>query len=146
MTLNMTTKSNATLDILCNNNSSLNTNSTTNNVNQDDNLCEDMMMGEAPKILKLADIGYSISLITLVLALIILTCVRRLRSPRNNLHLQLFISFIIRCSLHLIKRLFLEQMYMVSLNNHTNEAYCKLILNYFSPPVSLTHLFEHFFN
>lgn len=70
---------------------------------------EKLIESELPRILKLADIGYSISLITLVLALFILTCVRRLRSPRNHLHLQLFISFIIRCTLHLIRRHVLQK-------------------------------------
>lgn len=63
------------------------------------------------KILTIADIGYSISLVVLVVALLILTCIRRLRSPRNNLHLQLFISFIMRCSSHLIRRLYLRGAY-----------------------------------
>lgn len=52
----------------------------------------------------IADIGYLVSLLTLVFALLILTCIKRLRSPKNNLHLQLFLSFIIRCSLHWVQR------------------------------------------
>lgn len=53
----------------------------------------------------IADIGYLISLLTLAFALLILTCIKRLRCPKNNLHLQLFISFMIRCGCHWIKRL-----------------------------------------
>ena len=56
----------------------------------------------------LADIGYLTSLLTLVFALLILTCIKRLRCPKNNLHLQLFMSFIIRCWFHWIMRLFVQ--------------------------------------
>lgn len=48
----------------------------------------------------LADTGYLLSLISLIFAMLILTCVKRLRCPKNNLHLQLFISFIIRSAGH----------------------------------------------
>lgn len=56
----------------------------------------------------IADIGYMVSLLTLAFALLILTCIKRLRCPKNNLHLQLFISFMIRCGCHWIKRLFVH--------------------------------------
>lgn len=58
----------------------------------------------------IADIGYLLSLLTLVFALLILTCIKRLRCPKNNLHLQLFISFIIRCVFHWVRRLGHEQL------------------------------------
>jgi len=61
------------------------------------------------RIQLIADIGYLLSLLTLVFALLILTCIQRLRCPKNNLHLQLFISFIIRCWFHWIQRLFLHE-------------------------------------
>lgn len=53
----------------------------------------------------IADIGYLVSLLTLAFALLILTCIKRLRCPKNNLHLQLFISFMIRCGCHWVMRL-----------------------------------------
>lgn len=61
------------------------------------------------RIQLIADIGYLLSLLALVFALLILTCIKRLRSPKNNLHLQLFISFIIRCWFHWIQRLFVHE-------------------------------------
>lgn len=61
------------------------------------------------RIQLLADIGYLLSLLTLLFALLILTCIKRLRSPKNNLHLQLFISFIIRCALHLVRALIVHR-------------------------------------
>lgn len=61
------------------------------------------------RIQLIADIGYLLSLLTLLFALLILTCIKRLRSPKNNLHLQLFISFMIRCWFHLIISLFLHR-------------------------------------
>lgn len=60
------------------------------------------------RIQLIADLGYLLSLLTLVFALLILTCIKRLRCPKNNLHLQLFISFIIRCLFHWIRRLFVQ--------------------------------------
>lgn len=60
------------------------------------------------RIQLIADIGYLLSLLTLLFALLILTCIKRLRCPKNNLHLQLFISFIIRCWFHWIQRLFVH--------------------------------------
>lgn len=62
----------------------------------------DLEEAHADTIQTIADIGYLLSLLTLVFALLILTCIKRLRCPKNNLHLQLFISFIVRCMLHLI--------------------------------------------
>lgn len=64
----------------------------------------------------IADIGYLLSLLTLLFALLILTCIKRLRSPKNNLHLQLFLSFIIRCSFHLVQEIFVHNQSAYSIN------------------------------
>ncbi|KFM67668.1 Parathyroid hormone/parathyroid hormone-related peptide receptor, partial [Stegodyphus mimosarum] len=45
-----------------------------------------------PVIKAISQVGYSVSLILLVIACLLLASVRRLRCPRNNLHLQLFAS------------------------------------------------------
>lgn len=62
------------------------------------------LLDEVAKILKLTDYCYVLSLITLVLALIIMLSFKQLRCPKNNIHIQLFISFIIRAGSHLIRR------------------------------------------
>lgn len=64
----------------------------------------ELLVDNLDAIQLISDIGYLVSLLTLVFALLILTCIKRLRSPKNNLHLQLFLSFIIRCILHWIQR------------------------------------------
>ncbi|RWS27780.1 secretin receptor-like protein, partial [Leptotrombidium deliense] len=58
-------------------------------------------------------IGYSVSLITLVIAFFILTFNKRLQCPRNNLHLQLFLSFIIRSSVFHVKNTLVCKMFTV---------------------------------
>ncbi|PRD27439.1 UNVERIFIED_CONTAM: Parathyroid hormone/parathyroid hormone-related peptide receptor [Trichonephila clavipes] len=58
-----------------------------------------------PVIKAISQVGYSVSLTLLLIACILLGSVRRLRCPRNNLHLQLFASFILRASVSLIRDL-----------------------------------------
>ncbi|XP_050693432.1 parathyroid hormone/parathyroid hormone-related peptide receptor-like isoform X2 [Eriocheir sinensis] len=41
-------------------------------------------------------VGYSVSLATLLVAFSVLACIKRLRCPRNTLHMHLFLSFICR--------------------------------------------------
>lgn len=68
------------------------------------------------RIQLVADIGYLLSLLTLVFALLILTCIKRLRSPKNSLHLHLFISFIIRSSFSLIKTFLVDRQLLFSID------------------------------
>lgn len=68
-----------------------------------------LLIEHISSIQMISDIGYLLSLLTLVFALLILTCIKRLRSPKNNLHLQLFLSFIIRCCLHWVQKLFVHE-------------------------------------
>ncbi|XP_035215096.1 parathyroid hormone/parathyroid hormone-related peptide receptor-like isoform X2 [Stegodyphus dumicola] len=56
-----------------------------------------------PVIKAISQAGYSISLTLLVIACLLLATVKRLRCPRNNLHLQLFASFILRASASLFR-------------------------------------------
>ncbi|GBN74849.1 hypothetical protein AVEN_218886-1 [Araneus ventricosus] len=58
-----------------------------------------------PVIKAISQTGYSISLTLLLIACLLLGSVRRLRCPRNNLHLQLFASFILRASVSLFRDL-----------------------------------------
>lgn len=62
-----------------------------------------------PALKTLSQIGYSISLTTLIIAFIILASFKKLRCPRNVLHMHLFVSFILRAAISLLKhRLFIE--------------------------------------
>ncbi|XP_046753376.1 secretin receptor-like [Diprion similis] len=48
-------------------------------------------------------IGYASSLTTLVIAFVIFSLLRKLRNPRNRLHMHLFVSFIMRAFMTLLK-------------------------------------------
>lgn len=56
-----------------------------------------------PIIKTISRTGYSISFITLVVAFIIMFCIKKLHCPRNKLHMHLFASFILRALTSLIK-------------------------------------------
>ncbi|XP_023244591.1 secretin receptor-like, partial [Centruroides sculpturatus] len=53
--------------------------------------------------------GYSVSFSTLIVAFLILASIRKLRCPRNSLHMHLFLSFIMRALMFFLKdSLFIE--------------------------------------
>ncbi|XP_054933567.1 parathyroid hormone/parathyroid hormone-related peptide receptor-like isoform X1 [Dermacentor andersoni] len=56
-----------------------------------------------PTIKLISKIGYTVSFISLLIAFTILASVKKLRCPRNNLHLHLFMSFIFRALAVLVK-------------------------------------------
>ncbi|XP_045615560.2 secretin receptor [Procambarus clarkii] len=49
-----------------------------------------------PVVRVVSYVGYSVSLATLIVAFTVLACIKRLRCPRNTLHMHLFLSFICR--------------------------------------------------
>ncbi|XP_018333835.1 secretin receptor-like [Agrilus planipennis] len=51
----------------------------------------------------LSRVGYSISLITLIVAFIVMFSIKKLHCPRNKLHMHLFASFIFRAFISLLK-------------------------------------------
>ncbi|KAK7871565.1 hypothetical protein R5R35_010363 [Gryllus longicercus] len=51
----------------------------------------------------ISEIGYSVSLASLLVALVILLSIKKLRCPRNVLHMHLFASFIMRAFMSLLK-------------------------------------------
>lgn len=55
----------------------------------------------------MCDIGYGISLVSLLLACTIMICFRKLHCPRNAIHLNLFASFILRAAVSLIRDSFM---------------------------------------
>lgn len=97
-------------------NNNLDNNSTNNLINNN------YVLDQIENILRLSDTCYWLSLVTLILALLILTSIKRLRCPKNTIHLQLFISFIIRAASHLIRR---ETFNLDTLDS--NEWPCKLM-------------------
>uniref|UniRef100_A0A3Q2Z8A3 Glucagon receptor a n=1 Tax=Hippocampus comes TaxID=109280 RepID=A0A3Q2Z8A3_HIPCM len=64
-------------------------------------------------------VGYSLSLVALVLALSILICFRKLHCMRNNIHMNLFASFILRALSILIKDALMESIFSLNLNAMT---------------------------
>ncbi|KAK3773930.1 hypothetical protein RRG08_027265 [Elysia crispata] len=62
-----------------------------------------------PRVKLMSTIGYSLSLISLVLALIIMIYFKRLHCPRNLIHMNMFLAFGLRSSLALMKNVLLVQ-------------------------------------
>ncbi|KAK2575950.1 hypothetical protein KPH14_007312 [Odynerus spinipes] len=56
-----------------------------------------------PIIKTVSQIGYASSFATLLVAMIVFTVLRKLRNPRNRLHMHLFTSFIMRAFMALLK-------------------------------------------
>ncbi|XP_046396246.1 parathyroid hormone/parathyroid hormone-related peptide receptor-like [Ischnura elegans] len=62
-----------------------------------------------PVVKTMSKVGYSVSLITLVVAFTIMASIKKLRCPRNMLHMHLFASFIMRAFMSLLKdQLFID--------------------------------------
>ncbi|EZA47641.1 Secretin receptor [Ooceraea biroi] len=56
-----------------------------------------------PIIRTVSQLGYATSFLTLVIAMMIFSYLRKLRNPRNRLHMHLFVSFIMRAFMALLK-------------------------------------------
>ncbi|KAG0443482.1 hypothetical protein HPB47_014867, partial [Ixodes persulcatus] len=56
-----------------------------------------------PTIKLISKVCYTVSVVTLLAAFLILASIKRLRCPRNSLHMHLFISFILRALAFLLK-------------------------------------------
>ncbi|XP_048509630.1 secretin receptor-like [Athalia rosae] len=56
-----------------------------------------------PVIKTVSQVGYASSFTTLVIAFVIFSLIRKLRNPRNRLHMHLFVSFIMRAFMALLK-------------------------------------------
>ncbi|XP_039302340.1 secretin receptor isoform X2 [Solenopsis invicta] len=56
-----------------------------------------------PIVKTISKLGYSISLFTLIIAFCILATIKKLRCPRNILHMHLFVSFVMRAFMALLK-------------------------------------------
>ncbi|XP_018568225.1 parathyroid hormone/parathyroid hormone-related peptide receptor [Anoplophora glabripennis] len=56
-----------------------------------------------PVLKNISYFGYAISIVTLITALCILVSIQRLHCPRNKLHINLFVSFIMRCFMSILK-------------------------------------------
>ncbi|XP_044727920.1 parathyroid hormone 2 receptor-like [Chrysoperla carnea] len=66
-----------------------------------------------PLVKTVSQTGYSVSLTTLIIAIIIFSSIKKLRCARNRLHLHLFISFSMRAFMALLKdALFLQGVAM----------------------------------
>lgn len=62
-----------------------------------------LVQNALPVLKTMSQIGYSLSLVSLVAASAVLATIKKLRCPRNMLHLHLFASFIMRAFLLLLK-------------------------------------------
>jgi len=90
-----------------------------------------------PVIKRISQIGYGVSLVTLLVALCILASFKKLYCPRNTLHMHLFISFIMRAFMALLKdNLFVDGVDLVfpknSVDPHSYQSSweCKVVTSF----------------
>uniref|UniRef100_A0A672V6I2 Gastric inhibitory polypeptide receptor n=1 Tax=Strigops habroptila TaxID=2489341 RepID=A0A672V6I2_STRHB len=76
---------------------------------QDHGQCEDTAPEQPLQLRLLYTIGYSLSLVALVLALLLLLLFRRLRCTRNFIHANLFVSFVLRAGAILTRDALLQR-------------------------------------
>ncbi|BFZ02420.1 hypothetical protein BsWGS_05457 [Bradybaena similaris] len=63
----------------------------------------DFIKAHMGKIRLMYNVGYGVSLASLVLSVLIMVSFKKLHCPRNNIHVNLFISFILRASISFMK-------------------------------------------
>ncbi|XP_076330114.1 uncharacterized protein LOC143235803 [Tachypleus tridentatus] len=66
----------------------------------------------------ISKIGYTVSFSALIVAFLILAFLRKLRCPRNNLHMHLFISFLMRALMFILK----DAMFVAGMGFRSNVA------------------------
>ncbi|XP_062605595.1 parathyroid hormone 2 receptor-like [Saccostrea cucullata] len=66
----------------------------------------DPLMEDLPKIERLNMIGYSVSLTFLSVAVVVMLSLKRLHCQRNYIHINLFVSFVLRSIICLVKDVF----------------------------------------
>ncbi|XP_018302554.1 secretin receptor isoform X2 [Mycetomoellerius zeteki] len=77
-----------------------------------------------PVVKTISKLGYSISLFTLIIAFCILATIKKLRCPRNILHMHLFVSFVMRAFMALLKdMLFVSGLGVAEAVIKVNEGY-----------------------
>ncbi|XP_071639443.1 parathyroid hormone/parathyroid hormone-related peptide receptor isoform X2 [Temnothorax longispinosus] len=77
-----------------------------------------------PIVKTISKLGYSISLFTLIIAFCILAAIKKLRCPRNILHMHLFVSFVMRAFMALLKDvLFVSGIGLAEAVIKVNEGY-----------------------
>ncbi|XP_036384956.1 glucagon-like peptide 2 receptor [Megalops cyprinoides] len=87
---------------------------------------EDVLLHSVLRIISI--IGYSLSLFSLLLAVLILGLLRKLHCTRNYIHMNLFVSFMLRAMAIMIKEVILQVMYSnlptdeTGWNEYTNSA------------------------
>ncbi|XP_047493446.1 secretin receptor-like [Penaeus chinensis] len=75
-----------------------------------------------PSIKQMSVVGYSVSLATLLISFVILASLRKLRCPRNLLHLHLFGSFMLRALVVLLKSSLLVEGTALPQNFHVQDG------------------------
>ncbi|XP_063234371.1 secretin receptor-like [Bacillus rossius redtenbacheri] len=81
--------------------------------------------GYFPYMKVISKLGFSLSLVTLLIALFVLATNKRLRCPRNVVHMHLFVSFILRAFVVLLK----DSIYLNGVGLASNYVKDKVFIN-----------------
>ncbi|GFO25909.1 parathyroid hormone/parathyroid hormone-related peptide receptor [Plakobranchus ocellatus] len=68
-----------------------------------------IIMKHMPILKRISTIGYSISIVTLILAIFIMVYFKKLHCPRNTIHINLFSSFLLRALISVIRNCLLVE-------------------------------------
>ncbi|ELU10673.1 hypothetical protein CAPTEDRAFT_220667 [Capitella teleta] len=80
-----------------------------------------LLVDHVPNLLILANVGYALSIVMLLVAVILMLYFKKLHCPRNTVHINLFVTFILRAVLSFLKENLMVQGVGLPQDVHTDK-------------------------